>query len=392
MKHLTLENFGLAIVFSLPLYLVRVDLLSLPSNVLEIFMGLFVVLSLSVAKTRKEFWKTGHENWKYILAVIFSALGFFVSSLFSDNVRPGLGILKSWILIPFTFSLFLAAVFSRGEIARIWKAYFLSCVIVAAIALSYLMFGFLTYDGRLSAFFNSPNYLAMHLVPGVILSALFLGQGSLKSKEKLLISSGLAVVISALYFTFSYAAWVSAFLAIAVVLMRRDEKKRLVVLLAVVIFVAFSFQMPKSKFNDLINVKERSSLSSRMMIWKSAVRIGKDNWLVGIGGGNFQKKYLDYQKFYPPYLEWAVPHPHNVYLAFWLYGGIIGIAGFLVLALLFFRDTSNYLKENHGRDISYLISFGAIIYMLIHGFFDTTILKNDLAVVFWLCFLPIWKR
>ena len=26
----------------------------------------------------------------------------------------------------------------------------------------------------------------------------------------------------------------------------------------------------------------------------------------------------EYQKHFPPYLEWAVPQPHNLYLAFWL--------------------------------------------------------------------------
>jgi len=34
---------------------------------------------------------------------------------------------------------------------------------------------------------------------------------------------------------------------------------------------------------------------------------------------------------------------------------------------------------------------GVMLYVLVHGIFDTTYFKNDLAVVFWLNFLALKK-
>ena len=60
------------------------------------------------------------------------------------------------------------------------------------------------------------------------------------------------------------------------------------------------------------------------------------NPLFGIGPGNFQNKYLEYQKYFPPYLEWSAPQPHNIFLAFWLESGLLGLAGFVIIAFCIF--------------------------------------------------------
>ena len=110
----------------------------------------------------------------------------------------------------------------------------------------------------------------------------------------------------------------------------------------------------------------------------------ENNWLLGIGPGNFQTIYLDYQKYYPHYLEWAVPHPHSMYLAFWLYGGFLGLVGFLGLAYFFLRDIFKGDKSPVR-----LMALGIMVYFLIHGVFDTAYFKNDLSLVFWMCFLVL---
>jgi O-antigen ligase len=123
------------------------------------------------------------------------------------------------------------------------------------------------------------------------------------------------------------------------------------------------------------------------MIWQSSGKILSDNWLLGIGPGNFQDKYLEYQKYFPPYLEWAVPHPHNLYLAFWLYGGLVGLVSFLVILYFFFKKVETP-KLGVSTGVKY-IALGVMIYVLLHGLVDTTIFKNDLAVVFWLTYFSI---
>ena len=125
------------------------------------------------------------------------------------------------------------------------------------------------------------------------------------------------------------------------------------------------------------------------MIWRAAGKILEDHWILGIGPGNFQTEYLAYQKYFPPYLEWAVPHPQNVYLTFWLYGGILGMLGFLGTLYFYFAEIFGKIKSASGNAPLYLVSFGIMFYFLLHGLVDTTIFKNDLAVVFWLNFLVL---
>ncbi|MCK4525454.1 MAG: O-antigen ligase family protein, partial [Candidatus Andersenbacteria bacterium] len=133
------------------------------------------------------------------------------------------------------------------------------------------------------------------------------------------------------------------------------------------------------KFDQIINSGSRSSFHSRLMIWNSAGEIIKDNPLFGIGPGTFQETYLSYaEKFDEPYLEWAVPQPHNVFLAFYLQTGLIGFVGFVLILIWFFNC------RNRAMPCFYNIINALMIYILIHGLVDTTYWKNDLALMFWL--------
>jgi len=112
----------------------------------------------------------------------------------------------------------------------------------------------------------------------------------------------------------------------------------------------------------------------------------KNNFIFGIGPGNFQNKYLEYQKYFPPYLEWAVPEPHNIYLAFWLQSGIIGFTGFIILIFSWLKKITKEILNNQKNSHILAVSLGIMTYILIHGIFDTTYWKNDLSLVFWIIF------
>ena len=142
--------------------------------------------------------------------------------------------------------------------------------------------------------------------------------------------------------------------------------------------------MPSNKFQGFVDLSY-PSLKSRLVIWQSAWEITKDHSLIGIGPGMFQEYYLDYQPRFKPYLEWAVPQPHNVFLAFWLQTGLIGLIGLIWLLIVFFRNCIKYLKVSDSKiKILNFILLSVMAYILIHGLIDTTYWKNDLSVMFWL--------
>jgi len=118
------------------------------------------------------------------------------------------------------------------------------------------------------------------------------------------------------------------------------------------------------------------------MVWQAALKILNNNFILGIGPGMFQEYYLDYQKYFSPYLEWAAPQPHNIFLAFWLQCGIFGLAGFLWLLIRFFKTGFKLSAIGHRSLVIGLMA--VMVYILVHGLVDATYWKNDLSVIFWL--------
>jgi O-antigen ligase len=380
-KIISLENLIYLTVFALPAYLLRFNFLGVSTNVLDCLMGLSI-LSWLITYRRKIDCGVILKRRLLVFSVGLLFFGIFISVLLNKNYAVGAGIIKSWFLLPGLFCLAIRGVVEKKKRRNVFGVYYVSAFFVALVSLGYYFFGTLTYDLRLQGFFNSPNYLAMYLAP-----AIFIGYGlfpeAKAKKRRLIIVSG-AVIIWALYLTYSYASWLAifgSFVLIFVIEKKIDWKRGLVGLLLLV--ALFFSQVGKNKFSDLVGIDNRSSFSSRAMIWQSAERILGDSWLWGIGAGNFQEKYLEYQKYFPPYLEWAVPHPHNLYLAFWLYGGIFGLVGFLALIYVWFLAI---VRSQKNPELKF-IALGIMFYVLLHGLVDTTYFKNDLAVVFWLLFV-----
>lgn len=381
-KLFSYKNLAYLSIVAMPLYVFRFSILEVPSNVFEILALVTIILFLSSVVGLKNELGGYKEYWVPIVMII---LGLLLSTLYNETYRSGLGILKGWFIIPIIFAWSCVGLW-REDKKKLLKAVYFSAFLVASVSLAYLFFGQLTFDGRLQAFYNSPNFLAMYLAPAVVIG-IFL----FKENSKWYAGS-LFIIITSLYHTQSYAAWLAIFVSTIFLLIIQNKKSGIEWQKAIIMFFiagAFFFsQRGTDKLDSLLQIGERSSASSRLTIWQSAVKIGLDNPIVGIGPGNFQAKYSAYQKYFPPYLEWAAPQPHNLALAFWLQAGIVGLAGFLGLIFVWTGELmkiKNWQKENY-------IYAGIMIYILVHGLVDTTYFKNDLAVVFWLIIFATKKH
>lgn len=376
-KNINLENYFLLVIFLLPVYLWRFTILGVPENLWEILAMLAIILA--IWKIGKNITFSRYEK-KIVILFLVIIMGLAAGIIKSGNYRIGLGIIKSWFIIPFLFSFFAGKIIKDKN--KAYLSLFFSESGVAILALIYQLLGLVTFDGRLEAIYNSPNYLAMFLSPGIIIGMVMGQNRELKFQNKFYIL--LLPIVLALFFTYSYAAWVSVILAIIIIFTVSNNFSRKYFYILGLMFLSLIFILrDTTKFQDLINYSSRSSLASRAMIWQSAEKILSDNYILGIGPGNFQEKYLGYQGYFSPYLEWAVPHSHNLALAFWLYSGIFGLLAFGVILYLFLKKN---VSESVSISVRY-ISLGIVIYFLFHGLADTTYFKNDLSAVFWLAVL-----
>ncbi|KKU16933.1 MAG: O-antigen polymerase [Candidatus Azambacteria bacterium GW2011_GWA2_45_90] len=320
----------------LPLYLIKISVFTIPFTVLELAI---YVLFLIWFFQKKETFSFKNFPWPPVALLL---AGLIVSTLFSQNQTISLGIMKGWFFAPLVFAFVASQVLkTERQIKGVFAALVFGGAGIALVGFYYFFIGDLTFDGRLQAFYLSPNHMAMAVAPALLAGLWFLLSAK-SSAEK--------------------AAWGLSS--------------------ALIFFAALSlivFQAGGEKFSNIFS--ERGQFASRLTIWTAAAELIKEHPIVGIGPGMFQEEYLALQPQFPPYLEWAVPQPHNVFLAFWLQTGIFGLIAFIWLLILFFKRGFEMIKKDSGTAV---LCLSLMIYILLHGLVDTTYWKNDLAVIFWL--------
>lgn len=361
---------------------------------------LVLLLGGSLLASRVSLWRSWPtlNHWPFMFLTLFlggSVIGFVAN----DLPLHSLGALKSFIFLPLVFAWWLAtARLELSEYRVILLLWFLGIIASATAGLISANAGFLTYDGRLASLYGSPNHFAMLLSPGVLLSLHAFFQSSRRSSQGGALIS-LTVIAAALLLTHSYAVLAATVGASAIFLARvvlgQSRLMKSLVFMGVAGFLLWaSYEVPTEKFQTLLTGDERSSLASRLMIWEAASKIAADAWPWGIGIGAFQAKYLAYQVFFPPYLEWAVPEPHNLFLSLFLATGILGLLGFIgsiVWALSGLFQSVGHSSETENKSLEWLL-LTLFVAVLVSGLVDTPYFKNDLAFAIWGLIGLAWGR
>ena len=300
-----------------------------------------------------------------------------------QSQRVTLGIWKGWIVAPLLyFWVLMQSLTNADQIQKLLRVFVYSAVLVSLIAYGYSLFGGgLTDDFRLRGFYESANYLALYLLPAALLNMIWIfnRQGHLKRYHYFDVIT-LTILLHALLFTQSYGAILGLFgtlllYGLYLILIHRRQVLRtflgLLVLLLTLSLMVFS-QLNAPKLKQTLDFENRSSTTVRFEVYRVTWELIREKWLFGHGPGLFQAHY---QTRAPEVLgrapmEWNIPHPHNLFFAFWLNAGLLGLLALLGLIWL-----------AHQRFTYPLLAFWGII---LHGFFDTPFWKNDLAMIFWL--------
>lgn len=381
--------------FVFPLYLLRFKVFGIPFTVLEGFCYLFfAVFMLAVILGRRKISWERPARWYYLVAFILflgATLGVITaphfialpSGILMDSQQTALGAWKGWIVAPMLyFFVFTQVISDRERLKKLLLSFIYSGALVAVLAYVFGIFneGF-TYDFRLSGFFESANYLSLYIGPPLLLGVYYmLHEDMLGKREELYNLASVTAMTHALFLTQSYAAIIGVFGALGIyilVLLLRHKKNLLKISFAfLVLIITFAVimgsQWNSRKFQQFLDFENRSSSTVRLEIYEVSMGLIGDYPLTGVGPGLFQGYY---QSKGPDILgqapmEWNIPHPHNVFLAFWLNAGILGLLALLgIIALAHLRLTYPVI---------------ALWGIVIHGLFDTPFWKNDLAMIFWL--------
>ncbi len=114
---------------------------------------------------------------------------------------------------------------------------------------------------------------------------------------------------------------------------------------------------------------ENWSVLERLSQWHAGLRMFQDNYLTGIGVGN-------YDAYYPEVAlpDWQQPlgHAHNLYLNIAAETGLLGLGAYLVLALAIVHVGRRALRNRHDRAVRALAVgiLGSLAAYSIHNIFD----------------------
>lgn len=376
------------IITLLPFAEVRITVLGIPLYLPEIPIGI-AALVYGVGVYRREI------RFRAVSRVETAGMSLFLLGAVCASVSAGmnlqeLGAIKSWFLFPmiggFLVSQMCIGVEERQMMLRAW---FITVVVTAGISLLPFPFVLRTYDGRLASFFTSPNHLAFFLEPGVLLGTFFC-LGYIRKRcwsQSVLFFTETALVLLVLFETKSEGGMTAAVVGIVFFLVQDVlPRKYHIHCLFFAVFLGALLLPSSGIFENSVSRLEsgevRNSLASRVMIWNASVRMIWEHPFFGVGLRNFEREYLALQSEFPPYLEWAVPHPHDIFLATWLQTGIIGLTGFIFILGSALRSLWVYVRHETSaqtfNETALLLSF--LVAFFVHGLVDTPFFRNDLDI------------
>lgn len=373
------QRTGLWLIFlMLPAYLLQFELLSIPTTVLEI--SIYILMIVFIARNFSRLWHSiGYALRPIWIPLVLLLVGLMVGTLVAPDIRLALGILKGWFVDPILLYILAVNLIDWEKIQHYIFALVLSILPMSVIAMWQVISDtFITVDGRASAWFVSPNYLSMYLVPIMLLGLMLIfGKNQI---YKWVVIPTLLISLVALYFSYSYGGWLAlagGLVILGIIYLVKNWKIWIggIVILA----VAVLSQLGNEKFIKMFDFNEKSSLSVRFQVWETGIVMIKENWLTGIGLGQFRDQYLDFaSRIFAPPMELAILHAHNLYFQFWINLGIIGLIGIIWLIVKF------YLLIKNNLNFDAILIVAAFSSIIIHGFIDTTYWKNDLSALFWI--------
>ena len=135
--------------------------------------------------------------------------------------------------------------------------------------------------------------------------------------------------------------------------------------------------LPEQLGNRLLNINfQTENAQLRGYFLKDGIKIFKDYFLIGAGGGGWQNLYRKYQSF-----TYNSTEAHNFYLQVMIETGILGIVVLLLFCLIVLNKM--YISIFKLKELSDLSLYLALLMIIGHAFFDFDLSLSAFAFLFW---------
>ena len=195
-------------------------------------------------------------------------------------------------------------------------------------------------------------------------------------RANLWLLGGTIVVTFALLLTLTRSAWLGWLVAVGVLLILKWP--RALVFAAPVVIFAMIF-MPLSLFSrgvSSFSIRQTSNFD-RVRMLQAGVEIIRDYPLLGVGPANVKEVYPMYRKHDAP--RFRIPHLHNNAVQLWAERGILALAAYLLLNVLFLRECGRGWRGPESRFAE--IGVAVAVALAVAGLFEFNFGDTE---VFWI--------
>jgi O-antigen ligase len=374
-------HYGLYLICGLlPSYLLRFDILGIPTTLLEMMIVLLVGIWLAVKRPRIN--SIIPKAWQK--PVVFFLASGAVAAWISPNTLDALGVFKSYILLPVL--LFIVAVDllrTHRHKRNVTRALGASGLFVALFGIFQFMSGQAIpipwdIERRITSVYPFPNAVGLFLGPIIVLGVFAFINTLKKTRWALfwafvVLLGGLAVVLAK---SEAVLVAVPATLFVSGVVSERLRKRTLIAAGVTALLIAVS------PWNHIAWQKltlQDTSGQVRISQWQETAQLLRDQPVFGAGLSGYPAAIAPYHTA----REYEIfQYPHNILLNFWVEMGMIGLIAVSWVLTRALRMTKTYLKHPKRHWLP-LAATAAIIEMGIHGLVDVPYFKNDLSVLTW---------
>ncbi len=393
----------LILAAALSSYVIRFNIGSIPTTWLEI--GIWFTLAVMLLRGDWRVWqKIDYRKYlSWLLPLCLWLLACFIGVIVATDTRLALGVWKGFIITPLLFNFLIITFYLNNNNNDIWWKKVIAALLLGAVGTSILAWlqSWLLDLPRLQSGFDSPNTLAMYLNPILVAATVwfFLKHKTMITAEKYFWLGGILILAISVLLTNSQTAVgaVLITLCFVVFLQRRPSLAKwfswpliLSGLIIIGLVLIWPYNLPSGHINPIYNI---SSREVRMVFWSQAFDFIKQKPFTGLGLGQWQPAFISVAKEkgwlsikntgLAIELHYSSLYPHNLWLTTWLATGFLGL---LALMFLFFK-----VLIRIDSDIK-LIWWSVLVVQLLHGILDTTMWRNDLAVLFWLPIIASWSQ
>ncbi len=308
-------------------------------------------------------------------AIILIAASTIISIIIAPDKRAALGIARAYFWEPIIFAILLIKI--KPNAKKIFNAALYGFSLNALLIIGYGIFQYffprlipITYqaDHRITSFYSYPNAIALYLAP---LIPLFL---SAAWAWPLVIFGVVAIVMAK---SAGGLIAVSAALFVAGCLFKKTRLASIAVALIIGAAVIFAPQL--SGLREQILMKDWSGRVHQIG-WQESVAMLRDHPIFGAGLSGYPTVVKPYHTAKGVEI---FQYPHNLFLAIWSELGLIGLIGFLIIFIWFFKTMFGRYTLN-PKPYTLKIMAAAMVAILVHGLVDVPYFKNDLSLMFWI--------